>query len=229
MDPNDPDFKYLGVDRKAMLKEQASKSFDSKKNFWIPDDKEGFIAATVDRDNGDQVEVNTKDGVSRSPFWEKGFISFQTWQDELFKISNTLMPSLPRCERSRRICCSRWIRPSSTRSRTWPTWPSSTTPPCWATFVLVITLVSSTWVCVLDHRSVEVLCYQRPEVSSSKVKNPDDSLFSDLETQSHLTAKSNLTSLSTDLFRLVLRRYQSLQASADLHHASHHEVQGKTP
>lgn len=82
MDPNDPDFKYLGVDRKALLKEQASKSFDSKKNFWIPDDKEGFIAALVDKDNGDQVEVNTKDGVSRSPFWEKSFISFRKWQDE---------------------------------------------------------------------------------------------------------------------------------------------------
>lgn len=68
MDPNDPDFKYLGVDRKAMMKQQAAQQFDSKKNFWIPDDKEGFVTAVVEEDNGDQVKVQTKEGVSSQLF-----------------------------------------------------------------------------------------------------------------------------------------------------------------
>ncbi|XP_018646977.1 myosin heavy chain [Schistosoma mansoni] len=40
MDPSDPDFKYLGVDRKALLKELAN--FDSKNVIWVEDEKEGY-------------------------------------------------------------------------------------------------------------------------------------------------------------------------------------------
>lgn len=58
MDVNDPDFIYLGVDRKALMK-QYGDSFDSKKNCWVPDDKEVFVAATIEDASGDMVTVRT--------------------------------------------------------------------------------------------------------------------------------------------------------------------------
>ena len=61
MDPSDPDFLYLGVDRKALLKEFGD-SFDSKKNFWAPDEKDGYIAVTVEETTGDKVTVKTEKG-----------------------------------------------------------------------------------------------------------------------------------------------------------------------
>ncbi|XP_018646976.1 myosin heavy chain, putative [Schistosoma mansoni] len=45
MDPSDPDFKYLGVDRKALLKELAN--FDSKNVIWVEDEKEGYVLADI--------------------------------------------------------------------------------------------------------------------------------------------------------------------------------------
>ena len=60
IDPNDPDFKYLLVDRKAQMKAQAGGSFDSKKNVWVPDEKEGFVKAIVKSTKGDEVTVETE-------------------------------------------------------------------------------------------------------------------------------------------------------------------------
>ncbi|VDP96736.1 unnamed protein product [Echinostoma caproni] len=60
MDPSDPDFKYLGVDRKQLLKEQAS--FDAKNVIWVEDEKEGYVMADIVETSGDTITVKMKDG-----------------------------------------------------------------------------------------------------------------------------------------------------------------------
>ncbi|VDP27395.1 unnamed protein product [Schistosoma mattheei] len=60
MDPSDPDFKYLGVDRKALLKELAN--FDSKNVIWVEDEKEGYVLADIKDTTGDTITVALKDG-----------------------------------------------------------------------------------------------------------------------------------------------------------------------
>ena len=67
MNPSDPDFQYLGFDRKKYLKEIGEAAFDSKKNCWIPDDKEGYVAAMIESQTDTEVTARcnkTKD-VSR--------------------------------------------------------------------------------------------------------------------------------------------------------------------
>ena len=59
MDPKDPDFRYLGVDRKKALAEAPP--YDGKKNCWIPDEKEGYLAAEIESTKGDMVTVKTPD------------------------------------------------------------------------------------------------------------------------------------------------------------------------
>ncbi|KHJ98009.1 myosin head [Oesophagostomum dentatum] len=57
----DPGFVYLGMSREARA-ESASRPFDSKKNVWIPDAEEGFIAAEIQSVQGEQVTVVTAKG-----------------------------------------------------------------------------------------------------------------------------------------------------------------------
>lgn len=52
----DPDFLYLAVDRKKLLKEQTQ-SFDGKKMCWVIDQKEGFTVAEILSTIGEQVVV----------------------------------------------------------------------------------------------------------------------------------------------------------------------------
>nr|VZI50304.1 unnamed protein product [Spirometra erinaceieuropaei] len=66
MDPSDPDFVYLGVDRKALLKEVEVGSFDSKKVAWVEDEKEGFVLADIEETSGDNVTVRLKDGTPKT-------------------------------------------------------------------------------------------------------------------------------------------------------------------
>ncbi|KAJ8318328.1 hypothetical protein KUTeg_003419 [Tegillarca granosa] len=56
---DDPDMQYLAIDRKKMLAEQ--KPFDSKKNCWVPDAKEGFVAAEIQSSKGEEITVKTID------------------------------------------------------------------------------------------------------------------------------------------------------------------------
>ena len=56
-DVNDPDFLYLAVDRKKLMKEPTT--YDAKKSCWVPDDKEGFIAAEIQSTKGDEITVKT--------------------------------------------------------------------------------------------------------------------------------------------------------------------------
>ena len=60
-DPNDPDFQYLAIDRKKMLKEQTQ-PFDGKKNCWVPDKKLGFARAEIQSTKGDEVTVMVEGG-----------------------------------------------------------------------------------------------------------------------------------------------------------------------
>ncbi|XP_021367481.1 myosin heavy chain, striated muscle-like [Mizuhopecten yessoensis] len=56
IDFNDPDFQYLAVDRKKLLKEQTA-PFDGKKNCWVPDEKAGFAASEIQSSKGDDITV----------------------------------------------------------------------------------------------------------------------------------------------------------------------------
>ncbi|GFN81923.1 myosin heavy chain [Plakobranchus ocellatus] len=58
LDVNDPDFVYLVVDRKKLMKEQTQ-TFDGKKACWVPDPKEGFMAAEIQSTKGDEITVKT--------------------------------------------------------------------------------------------------------------------------------------------------------------------------
>ncbi|XP_046579110.1 LOW QUALITY PROTEIN: myosin heavy chain, striated muscle-like [Haliotis rubra] len=55
-DVNDPDMKYLAVDRKKMLKEQT-KPFDAKTACWVPDEEDGFVVGEIKGESGEQVTV----------------------------------------------------------------------------------------------------------------------------------------------------------------------------
>ncbi|CAL1527462.1 unnamed protein product [Lymnaea stagnalis] len=55
LDVNDPDFEFLVVDRKKLLKEQAA--FDGKKACWVPDHKDGFLQAEIQSTKGEEITV----------------------------------------------------------------------------------------------------------------------------------------------------------------------------
>lgn len=59
-DPNDPDFQYLAVDRKKLIKEQKG-TFDAKKACWAPDEQEGFVSAEIQETSGEKVTVKIVD------------------------------------------------------------------------------------------------------------------------------------------------------------------------
>ena len=52
----DPDFQYLAVDRKKLMKEQTQ-AFDGKKACWVPDEQEGFARAEIVSSKGEEVTV----------------------------------------------------------------------------------------------------------------------------------------------------------------------------
>ncbi|KAL4239976.1 hypothetical protein ACF0H5_000772 [Mactra antiquata] len=51
----DPDFQYLAVDHKKLIKESGA--FDGKKACWVPDEKEGFVRADIVSSKGDEITV----------------------------------------------------------------------------------------------------------------------------------------------------------------------------
>ena len=55
---DDPDFLYLGVDKKKVL--QEAPAYDGKKNCWVPDVKHGYLAAEIESTKGDVVTVMTE-------------------------------------------------------------------------------------------------------------------------------------------------------------------------
>ena len=67
IDPKDPDYQYLMVDRKKLMAEQT-KEFDGKKMCWIPDDKEGFVKAEIQSTKGDDITVKCIDSMQVQSF-----------------------------------------------------------------------------------------------------------------------------------------------------------------
>ena len=62
---NDPEIieslKYLLVSKEERIKYSAM-PFDGKKSCWVPDHKEGFLAAEIQSTKGDDVTVKTSKG-----------------------------------------------------------------------------------------------------------------------------------------------------------------------
>ena len=54
---DDNDFQFLGVDRAKVLKEAPP--YDGKKSCWVPDEKEGYVAAEIESTKGEIVCVRT--------------------------------------------------------------------------------------------------------------------------------------------------------------------------
>jgi myosin heavy chain 6/7 len=58
---NDEGYKYLAVSRDEKLG-YTTKPFDSKKNRWVPDPEDGFVAAEIKSQKGDMVTLVTSKG-----------------------------------------------------------------------------------------------------------------------------------------------------------------------
>lgn len=56
---DDPDFEFLAPNKKK-LAEERGQPFDSKKNCWIPDAKEGYVKAEIISTKGEEVQVITE-------------------------------------------------------------------------------------------------------------------------------------------------------------------------
>lgn len=69
-DYSDPDFQYLAVDRKKLMKEQTT-PFDGKKNCWVPDPKEGFASAEIQSSKGEEITVKIMSDNSVSVVYKK--------------------------------------------------------------------------------------------------------------------------------------------------------------
>lgn len=65
VDMNDPEviesLKYLLIPPTEKIKLQ-SQPFDGKKQCWVPDAKEGFLAAEIQSTKGEEVTVKTSKG-----------------------------------------------------------------------------------------------------------------------------------------------------------------------
>ena len=58
---NDPGWQYLRMSREQMIEEQ-SKPYDSKKNCWVPDSEEGYVAGEIKGTKGEEVNLVTVKG-----------------------------------------------------------------------------------------------------------------------------------------------------------------------
>ncbi len=65
IDMNDPEviesLKYLLVPKEEKIRTQAQ-PFDSKKNFFVVDKEEGFLPAEIQKEDGDNVTLSTRNG-----------------------------------------------------------------------------------------------------------------------------------------------------------------------
>lgn len=54
---NDPDLKYLVVDRGLINNTSTQAEWSSKKGIWVPHESQGFIAASIKAETKDEVTV----------------------------------------------------------------------------------------------------------------------------------------------------------------------------
>jgi len=57
LDHNDPDLKYLIVDRNVFNDPMAQAEWTSKRLVWVPHENQGFVSASVKGEKGEDVEV----------------------------------------------------------------------------------------------------------------------------------------------------------------------------
>jgi hypothetical protein len=57
VDRNDPDLRFLVVDRNAFSDPATQAEWAQKRLVWVPDETAGFVAASMKRTQGEEVEV----------------------------------------------------------------------------------------------------------------------------------------------------------------------------
>lgn len=58
---NDPEFKYLVVDRNIVSDPSQQTEWTSKKLVWVPNEQQGFVAASIKKESGDEYEVEIQE------------------------------------------------------------------------------------------------------------------------------------------------------------------------
>lgn len=58
---NSPEFKYLVVDRNIVSDPSQQTEWTSKKLVWVPHEQQGFVAASIKKELGDEYEVEIQE------------------------------------------------------------------------------------------------------------------------------------------------------------------------
>lgn len=58
---NNPEFKYLVADRNVISDPSQQTEWTSKKLVWVPHDKQGFVSASIKKEQGDEYEVEIQE------------------------------------------------------------------------------------------------------------------------------------------------------------------------
>lgn len=61
VDLNDPDLKYLSVDRNSFNDPATQAEWTQKRLVWVPHESQGFVAAALKNERNDEVEVEITD------------------------------------------------------------------------------------------------------------------------------------------------------------------------
>ncbi|CAH2038081.1 unnamed protein product, partial [Iphiclides podalirius] len=65
MDRNDPELRYLSVDRNSFNDPATQAEWTQKRLVWVPHETQGFVAAGIKGDRGDEVEVEIAESGKR--------------------------------------------------------------------------------------------------------------------------------------------------------------------
>lgn len=63
----DPDLKYLSVDRNTFNDPATQAEWTQKRLVWVPHETQGFVAASIKGEKGDEVEVQIVETGKRMP------------------------------------------------------------------------------------------------------------------------------------------------------------------
>lgn len=66
-DFTDPDLKYLSVDRNTFNDPTTQAEWTQKRLVWVPHETQGFVAASIKGEKGDEVEVEIVETSKRMP------------------------------------------------------------------------------------------------------------------------------------------------------------------
>lgn len=66
-DFTDPDLKYLSVDRNTFNDPATQAEWTQKRLVWVPHETQGFVAASIKGEKGDEVEVEMVETSKRMP------------------------------------------------------------------------------------------------------------------------------------------------------------------